>query len=76
MGARRQLLDAGLSLSLATPSMWLRFLFHAWCTQPLFDDWQSPRVHSGFLVIEPESQPFTKLAVDKEPLPVQARLRG
>ena len=45
-GARRQLLEAGLSLSLAGLSLKMRFLLHAWCMQPLFDEWQ-PTISLG-----------------------------
>jgi len=40
MDARRQLLDAGLSLSLAGLTPRLRFLLYAWRVQPLFNEWQ------------------------------------
>jgi N-acetylglucosaminyldiphosphoundecaprenol N-acetyl-beta-D-mannosaminyltransferase len=38
--ARRELLEAGLTLSLAGLNLKLRFLFYAWCVQTLFDEWQ------------------------------------
>jgi N-acetylglucosaminyldiphosphoundecaprenol N-acetyl-beta-D-mannosaminyltransferase len=41
MGVRRQVLDAGLTLSLAGLNLRQRFLLHAWCAQPLFDEWES-----------------------------------
>ncbi len=37
--ARRRLLEAGLTLSLAGLSLKFRFLLHAWCAQTLFDEW-------------------------------------
>ncbi len=40
LDARRQLLDAGLSLSLAGMNLKTRFALHAWRLQPLFDEWQ------------------------------------
>ena len=40
MGARRQLLEAGLSLELAGLKPGLRFLLYAWCVQPLFEEWR------------------------------------
>jgi len=74
MGARRQLLEAGLSLSLASLSFKQRFLFHAWCASPLFDEWQSPRAQAGLR--EVEATPYLKLNVDKDALPAQLRIRG
>jgi N-acetylglucosaminyldiphosphoundecaprenol N-acetyl-beta-D-mannosaminyltransferase len=74
MSARRQLLDAGLSLSIASLSFRQRFLFHAWCALPLFDEWQSPRAQAGLR--EVESVPYLKLNVDKDALPAQLRIRG
>ncbi|WP_420236776.1 WecB/TagA/CpsF family glycosyltransferase [Telmatobacter bradus] len=50
MEARRTLLDAGLSLSLAGLSMRTRLLLYAWCAQPLFDEWQSSLSSSRPLV--------------------------
>ena len=41
MDMRRQVLDAGLTLSLAGLNFRQRFLLHAWCAQPLFDEWES-----------------------------------
>lgn len=41
MDMRRQVLDAGLTLSLAGLNFKQRFLLHAWCAQPLFDEWES-----------------------------------
>jgi len=41
MDVRRQLLDAGLTLSLAGLGFRHRFLLHAWCAHPLFDEWES-----------------------------------
>lgn len=41
MDLRRQLLEAGLTLSLADLTMSQRFLFFAWCADTLFDELQS-----------------------------------
>jgi anti-anti-sigma regulatory factor len=41
MAVRRNLLDGGLTLSLAGLQVKHRFLLHAWCAQPLFDELQS-----------------------------------
>src|SRR5208282_4041955 len=58
MDARRAMLDAGLSLSLSGLSAWHRFLLHAWCATPLFDEWESPRTHYGLLASEAEANAF------------------
>ena len=41
MDVRRQLLDAGLTISLAGLNFSKRFVLHAWCAEPLFDEWES-----------------------------------
>jgi N-acetylglucosaminyldiphosphoundecaprenol N-acetyl-beta-D-mannosaminyltransferase len=41
MDVRRQMLDAGLTLSLAGLTLKHRFLLHAWCAESLFDEWES-----------------------------------
>jgi len=75
MGARRQLLDAGLSLSLAGMTWMQRFQFYAWCAMPLFDEWQSPRMQPE--TREAEAIPYLKLKVEKDALPpAQVRIRG
>jgi N-acetylglucosaminyldiphosphoundecaprenol N-acetyl-beta-D-mannosaminyltransferase len=74
MGARRKLFDAGLSLSLASLSLRHRFLFHAWCALPLFDEWHSPRTQAALQ--EAETTPYLKLKVEKDALPAQLHIRG
>jgi N-acetylglucosaminyldiphosphoundecaprenol N-acetyl-beta-D-mannosaminyltransferase len=76
MGIRRQLLDAGLSLSLAGLNFKQRFLLHAWCAQPLFDEWQSTLAHGRAMTPEAEVATRTPLHADQESLPVQTRIRG
>jgi N-acetylglucosaminyldiphosphoundecaprenol N-acetyl-beta-D-mannosaminyltransferase len=74
MSARRQLFDAGLSLSVASLSFGQRFLFHAWCALPLFDEWESPRAQAALR--ESDAIPYLKLKVDKDAIPAQLRIRG
>jgi N-acetylglucosaminyldiphosphoundecaprenol N-acetyl-beta-D-mannosaminyltransferase len=47
MDVRRRVLDAGLTLSLAGLNFRQRFLLHAWCAQPLFDEWESSGGHTS-----------------------------
>jgi N-acetylglucosaminyldiphosphoundecaprenol N-acetyl-beta-D-mannosaminyltransferase len=47
MDVRRRVLDHGLTLSLAGLNFRQRFLLHAWCAQPLFDEWESTRVNTA-----------------------------
>jgi N-acetylglucosaminyldiphosphoundecaprenol N-acetyl-beta-D-mannosaminyltransferase len=76
LGIRRQALDAGLTLSLAGLTMKHRFLLHAWCAQPLFDEWEST-IASGRAMAEDLSNP-AKITVQSEQdaLPAQTRARG
>jgi N-acetylglucosaminyldiphosphoundecaprenol N-acetyl-beta-D-mannosaminyltransferase len=78
MEARRQLLEAGLSLSLAGLSLKMRFLLHAWCVQPLFDEWQ-PALSVGRPLVTGK-EPFThielSLGAEQEALPAQTRMNG
>jgi N-acetylglucosaminyldiphosphoundecaprenol N-acetyl-beta-D-mannosaminyltransferase len=77
MGARRQLLEAGLSLSLAGLSLKTRFLLYAWCLQPLFDEWQ-PAINRGKPIVSTESRAHLDLGLgnDRERVPVPTRLNG
>jgi N-acetylglucosaminyldiphosphoundecaprenol N-acetyl-beta-D-mannosaminyltransferase len=78
LDARRQMLEGGLSLSLAGLSMKTRFLLHAWCVQPLFDEWQ-PAISKGRPLVQ-ESQAVTSMSLgvgaDREALPAQNRVNG
>ena len=58
LGARRQLLEAGLSLSLAGLNLKTRFVLYAWNLQRLFDEWQPAISRSRPLAAEAAS-PFT-----------------
>jgi anti-anti-sigma factor len=76
LGIRRQALDAGLTLSLAGLTMRHRFMLHAWCAQPLFDEWEST-IASGRAMTEDLGK-TTRIAVQREQdaLPAQNRARG
>ena len=76
LGIRRQVLDAGLTLSLAGLTMKHRFLLHAWCAQPLFDEWEST-IASGRAMAQDLST-TAKITVQREQdaLPAQTRARG
>jgi N-acetylglucosaminyldiphosphoundecaprenol N-acetyl-beta-D-mannosaminyltransferase len=76
MDVRRQLLDAGLTLSLAGLSFKHRFLLHAWCAQPLFDEWQSTIAHGRSMAPEAESASGIPLRGEQEVLQAQTRIRG
>jgi N-acetylglucosaminyldiphosphoundecaprenol N-acetyl-beta-D-mannosaminyltransferase len=52
MDVRRRILDAGLTLSLAGLNFRQRFLLHAWCAQPLFDEWESSGVNTSSIAKE------------------------
>jgi N-acetylglucosaminyldiphosphoundecaprenol N-acetyl-beta-D-mannosaminyltransferase len=52
--ARRRLLEAGLSLSLAGLSLKMRFLLRAWCVQTLFDEWQPAGAPGALAALESE----------------------
>jgi anti-anti-sigma regulatory factor len=76
MDVRRQLLDAGLTLSLAGLSFKHRFLLHAWCVQPLFDEWQSTIAHGRAMAPETEIASSIPMHGEQEALPAQTRIRG
>jgi N-acetylglucosaminyldiphosphoundecaprenol N-acetyl-beta-D-mannosaminyltransferase len=73
MDARRQLLESGLSVSLAGLSLKTRFLLHAWCAQPLFDEW-----HPVVSKLRPMSGARIDLGLsaEPEPIPMQTRVNG
>lgn len=76
MHARRQLLEAGLSLSLAGLTLKMRFLLYAWCVQPLFDEWQ-PAISSGRPLVQETEMPVRiNLVGEPGALPAQTRIRG
>ena len=76
MDVRRQLLEAGLSMSLAGLNFKLRFLLHAWCAQPLFDEWQPAIARGRSLAPQAEVPARIDLAVEQEVLQAQTRIRG
>jgi N-acetylglucosaminyldiphosphoundecaprenol N-acetyl-beta-D-mannosaminyltransferase len=76
MDVRRQLLEAGLSMSLAGLNFKLRFLLYAWCAQPLFDEWQPATAHGRSLMPNVESPARIEMAVEQDVLPAQTRIRG
>ena len=76
MDVRRQLLDAGLTLSLAGLNFKQRFLLHAWCAQPLFDEWQSTIAHGRAMAPQMETASTINLNSERDVLPVQTRIRG
>ena len=66
LAARRQLLEAGLSLSLAGLSLKTRFVLYAWRMQRLFDEWQ-PAISRGRPLVAGYETPV------QNPAPWQAR---
>lgn len=76
LGARRQLLEAGLSLSLAGLSVKTRFLLYAWRVQPLFDEWQPAIPGSRPLVTETKTSLRIDLAGEQSALSAQTRVQG
>jgi N-acetylglucosaminyldiphosphoundecaprenol N-acetyl-beta-D-mannosaminyltransferase len=75
LNARRQLLEAGLSLSLAGMSLKTRFLFRAWSLQPLFDEWQPANSRSRSMA-DSESAAHIRLRGKREAFPAETRIRG
>jgi N-acetylglucosaminyldiphosphoundecaprenol N-acetyl-beta-D-mannosaminyltransferase len=76
MDVRRQLLEAGLSMSLAGLNFKLRFLLHAWCAQPLFDEWQPAIAHGRSLMPQVETPAGIDLGGEQDVLRAQTRIRG
>jgi N-acetylglucosaminyldiphosphoundecaprenol N-acetyl-beta-D-mannosaminyltransferase len=76
MAVRRRLLDSGLTLSLAGLSFKHRFLLHAWCANPLFDEWESATHISKAKAGEWETAPRVDLHAKQEAVPTQTRARG
>lgn len=73
MDARRQMLDAGLSLSLSGLTMKTRLLLYAWCVQPLFDEWKP--VFSNLRAMA-GARVDLGLSGEPEPVPMQGRVNG
>ena len=57
MDARRQLLDAGLSLSITGVNLRTRFMLYSWCVEPLFDEVQTAPRTSDHWAVAPEQKP-------------------
>jgi N-acetylglucosaminyldiphosphoundecaprenol N-acetyl-beta-D-mannosaminyltransferase len=76
MSVRRQLLDGGLTLSLAGLQLKHRFLLHAWCAHPLFDEWESTMAYGRTMAKNPETAGRVDLHGKQEALPAQNRARG
>ncbi len=77
LDVRRELLEAGLSLSLADLNFKIRFLLHAWRLQPLFDEWQPAILRSRPLAQEAEQRPVRLgIAVEQEVVSAQTRIQG
>ena len=76
MSVRRQLLDSGLTLSLADLSFKHRFLLHAWCADPLFDEWESSLPSSRSKAGDWDPAARADLHPKQEAVPAQTRARG
>lgn len=76
LDVRRHMLDAGLALSLTGLSLKHRFLLHAWCVQPLFDEWEATIAHGRSMAREVEPALSMSLQNEAEVLPVETRARG
>ena len=76
MGVRRQLLDAGLTLSLADLKLKHRFLLHAWCAQPLFDEWESAGARIRSKAQGLEKTGVVDLHAKQKVIPAETRARG
>jgi N-acetylglucosaminyldiphosphoundecaprenol N-acetyl-beta-D-mannosaminyltransferase len=76
MQVRRKLLDAGLTLSLDGLGFKHRFLLHAWCARPLFDEWQSTIARGRSMAPEVDTGSSIPLHAEQEALPAQTRIRG
>jgi hypothetical protein len=76
LGARRQLLEAGLSLSLAGLDLKKRFVLHAWNLHMLFDEWQTAVSRGRPLVAEAGSPVHIGLPSEQDVLPADTRNRG
>jgi N-acetylglucosaminyldiphosphoundecaprenol N-acetyl-beta-D-mannosaminyltransferase len=76
MGVRRSLLDAGLTLALAGLGVKHRFLLHAWCAQPLFDEWVSAISYRRSMASDSIGAGGIDLRGKQEALPAETRVRG
>jgi N-acetylglucosaminyldiphosphoundecaprenol N-acetyl-beta-D-mannosaminyltransferase len=80
MDVRRNLLNAGLALSLTGLSFKQRFLLHAWCVEALFDESEESVVRAARAAEEPvSSAPFempAKIPVQPQTLSPRKRAGG
>jgi N-acetylglucosaminyldiphosphoundecaprenol N-acetyl-beta-D-mannosaminyltransferase len=76
LGARRQLLEAGLSLSLAGLNLRTRFVLYSWNLQRLFDEWQPAISRGRPLIVESEPPVHVGLRGEQDAIPAQTRIRG
>jgi N-acetylglucosaminyldiphosphoundecaprenol N-acetyl-beta-D-mannosaminyltransferase len=76
MGVRRELLDAGLTLSLADLKLKHRVLLHAWCAQPLFDEWESAGGRGRSKAKSMEKTGVGDMAGKQKAMPAETRARG
>jgi len=76
MGVRRNLLDAGLTLSLADLKLMHRILLHAWCAQPLFDEWESAGARGRSKSRGLEKAGGVDLHAKQKVVPAETRARG
>ncbi len=76
LDARRQLLEAGFSLSLGGLNLRTRFVLYAWRLQRLFDEWQPAISRSRPLTREAELPARTDIGSERDALPAQTRTRG
>jgi hypothetical protein len=76
LGARRQLLEAGLSLSLSGLNLKTRFVLYAWNLQRLFDEWQPTISRGRPLLVEAEPPIHARLRGEQDAIPAETRLRG
>ena len=76
LGARRQLLEAGLSLSLAGLNLKTCFVLYAWNLQRLFDEWQPAISRSRPLAAEVEPHTHMRLRSEQDVIPAETRIRG
>ena len=76
LDARRQLLEAGLSLSLGGLNLRTRFVLHVWRLERLFDEWQPSISRSRPLAPEAKLPVRVTLGAEQGALPAQTRMRG
>jgi hypothetical protein len=76
LDARRQMLEAGLSLSLGGLNLRTRFVLYAWRLQRLFDEWQPAISRGRSLAPEAKLPARVTLTGKQDAFPAQTRIRG